>query len=290
MSKSLSGTIAVAVLQWLRVEPPGHPPMQQILLGWGTHAPPGMDEPAPWILEALHAEGDPALVDRMAARLAAWLDTEPDRLPPTLLRDQRLYSALVLAAGLERPELLFLPLHRVYTRQALDGHWRGVPLRRRLREALIVNQVDATMLDVWQQMRRDHGHPFLGGDAEIGRMAWERAVAAVQERLRPEDTRVLRDDVRRMHPADAADEAVDGAFRWFSWYVAFARIQGTPERHVLPEAYKFAAQDRNVPEALRSLSLSLDAMRAVATRLRAEHRPLRGGVSQRRLVGPPEVF
>src|SRR5437016_4474897 len=62
---------------------------------------------------------------KLAKRLGAFLETQPDVHRPGRRPDQVLCNLFLLCAALRRPEVLAGPLHAVYKRRAVEGNWYG---------------------------------------------------------------------------------------------------------------------------------------------------------------------
>jgi hypothetical protein len=56
----------------------------------------------------------------------------------------------------------------MFERRTLSGSWLGIPLPGVLRSALIENQLDARLQDVWFSMLEGRPHEFLGGNEYAG--------------------------------------------------------------------------------------------------------------------------
>ena len=131
-------------------------------------------EPHEQLLSALPLGGDRyPLARRLAERVGALLDQHPDLALPGAGESEKLASlpdtVLSLAAGLDCPEQLAAPLHRVYS--TLRAHGRSLPLLAcaSLTAALIRNQTDGSPLrEMWLRMAGGEPDPLLDGTPEIG--------------------------------------------------------------------------------------------------------------------------
>jgi hypothetical protein len=134
--------------------------------GWG-------EEPYRWILNSLpkHGAARKDAEDEVAATLAEILKGRPDIEVVVRRPQQLLYNALSLAAGLRyKPAWLWRPLREIWERQKLAGQYYGTDLRAVLRAALIANQADGSLGDVWIRMG-EGTEEFLPGspiDASYG--------------------------------------------------------------------------------------------------------------------------
>jgi hypothetical protein len=129
------------------------------------------DEPFEWLLRALTLASNPDLVRiKLATWLAGLLNGERDLAPGKQTdvdrREQLLYNALMLAAGLRSPDLLQEPLQRILEHRDLAGRWLSYDLRGALLHALIHNQGDGRLRSTWIQMIQEGRHDFLPGDED----------------------------------------------------------------------------------------------------------------------------
>lgn len=139
------------------------------LCGKGLPASDIDQEPYVWLLHGLpladerfHAETE------LAARAARLLETQIDLHPPDKHRDELLYNLLMLCAGLSCPTQLAEQLYAILQRRRLTGSHQGISLRQALESALITNQRDDRLRDVWQEMIEGRRHEFLSGDEYAG--------------------------------------------------------------------------------------------------------------------------
>lgn len=128
-------------------------------------------EPHVWLVAALRLSNErPAYEDKLAERLAAFLDEEPDKLKPGARANQVTYNLLHLCADLANPARLFDSLMRLRSRESFGAseNWLGTSHRRSLLFALIANQKGQLLRDVWTRILRDQPDPYLGGDWRDG--------------------------------------------------------------------------------------------------------------------------
>lgn len=119
------------------------------------------DEPYVWLIRGLLEVPEGERRDEVTRRLAAWLAEileRPDVEKLGHLPDRLLYNALMLAGGLECPEILWEPLLGMLERNTLgDRTYHGIPLRSSLRTALVNNQLDSRLEDIWLAMATEKG-------------------------------------------------------------------------------------------------------------------------------------
>jgi hypothetical protein len=128
----------------------------------------------------------------LATRVAQALRERPDRKRAAQVKrpDQLLYNLLMLSAGLACQEQLWPALCELYCACDIDGSWRGIEVRAALREALIANQLDDTLGDVWLRMVAGTTD-FLPG-TDFDGMRGILAVPSKTEGLGSPDTGLLR--------------------------------------------------------------------------------------------------
>lgn len=153
------------VLAWLDEEESSLDSLIAWLQGYDLPSP--QEDAYVWLLQALplgHERSDYEL--RLAERLAELLRLRPDTEEGRLGRrpEQLLFNALMLATGLRHREVLAEPLWEMYERRQLSGDWLGASLRTALRAALIHNQVDQRLEEMWLKMSRGEADDFLGGN------------------------------------------------------------------------------------------------------------------------------
>jgi hypothetical protein len=139
------------------------------LIDWlqGYELPPvgHEDEPFMWILRGLPEADERYWAEsQLAIRVAQFLVEKPDQERPGDHPDQVLYNLLMLCAGLSCPDQLADLLYQLFERRQLSGQWRGVDLRDALTAALISNQIDNRLEEVWRQMSQGLEHDYLTGD------------------------------------------------------------------------------------------------------------------------------
>jgi hypothetical protein len=143
--------------------------LKRWLQGYDPPAFGGDDEPYVWLLHALPVGGDYHLREvQLAERAARLLDEQPDVTRPGGMPERLLYNLLFLCSGLHCPNQLAEPLHAMYERRALEGHWLGVELYDALLSALIPNQADNRLCGIWKGMLEGDGEGPLGGNAYDG--------------------------------------------------------------------------------------------------------------------------
>jgi hypothetical protein len=114
------------------------------------------DEPYIWILNSLPPGADGADARKaMAEVIQAVLARRPDVEPLGKHREQLLYNLLQLAAAIYRPNRLWQPLLELLNRRKLAGEFLGSDLRASLRAALIGNQGDGQLAELWLRMGRN---------------------------------------------------------------------------------------------------------------------------------------
>jgi len=129
------------------------------------------DEPYRWILDSLPPGA--ALADAQSALaevIGAVLARHPDVEPLSAHREQLLYNLLQLAAAIHRPGRLWPPLLEMLNRRKLGGDFFGPTCWFRLRAALIGNQGDDQLKELWLRMGRKQeiffrAPPFTGTTA-----------------------------------------------------------------------------------------------------------------------------
>lgn len=127
------------------------------------------DDPFLWLLRGLPAGDERYSAEtKLASRVAAVLEEQPDVKCPGDRPDELLYNLFMLCAGLGCPDQLSEPLYCVFERGQLKGEWLGVDLRGVLRDALISNPLDNRLQPVWEAMFKGRGHDFLPGDTYDG--------------------------------------------------------------------------------------------------------------------------
>jgi hypothetical protein len=135
------------------------------LQGNGLPALDDDEEPYVWLLRGLPLADERYSSEiELAARASRLLETQPDTQAPAPDRDELLYNLLMLCAGLSCPTQLADPLHAMFQRRQLTGVHQSINLRQALESALITNQRDDRLSDVWLEMIRQRGHEFLTGD------------------------------------------------------------------------------------------------------------------------------
>jgi hypothetical protein len=123
------------------------------------------EEPFRWILRCLPTgEAKDQARTTLAERLATLLEQNPDITPIGDRPEEFLYNLFMLCAVLGCPAQLHGPLFAVFERQKLQGQWFGIDLRAALRIALIKNQIDESLLPMWEVMSNGKKHAFLPGD------------------------------------------------------------------------------------------------------------------------------
>ena len=150
------------------------------LISWlqGEGLPPSniQQEPYAWVLDGLPLADERYLAEtRLARRIAHLLKTQPDKQPLDERRSEWLYNLLMLCAGLSCPTELADELHAMFMRRQLPAaaapmaaSLECIRLPQALESALITNQRDARMRDVWLSMVRERGHEYLTGDEYAG--------------------------------------------------------------------------------------------------------------------------
>jgi hypothetical protein len=139
------------------------------LQGFGLPSARYEDEPFQWLLRGVPLAGERHHVEReFALRAATLLREQPDTRPVGRRPNELLYNLLELCAGLGVPDYLADPLYEMFERRALEQVWRGIDLRISLRRALIANQKDNRLENVWQDMLSGRGHQWLLGDPYDG--------------------------------------------------------------------------------------------------------------------------
>ncbi len=114
------------------------------------------DEPYIWILNSLPPGADGADARKaMAEAIQAVLARRPNVEPLGKHREQLLYNLLQLAAAIYRPNRLWQPLLELLNRRKLAGEFLGSDLRASLRAALIGNQGDGQLAELWLRMGRN---------------------------------------------------------------------------------------------------------------------------------------
>lgn len=161
------------------------------------------DEPYRWILDSLPPGAAGAdMQDELAETIAALLNRQPDAGRVGVHHEQLLYNLLRLASSLHRPSQLWRPLLEMLHRQKLGGDFLGSDLRAALRAALIGNQLDDTLAELWLSMGKKqeqflpgtpvHGFygalmlpPYNGGPSPI----ISQSLALVAQHLEPDRNR-----------------------------------------------------------------------------------------------------
>jgi len=139
------------------------------LQGFGLPSARYEDEPFQWLLRGVPLAGERHHVEReFALRAATLLREQPDTRPVGRRPNEVRYNLLELCAGLGVPDYLADPLYEMFERRALEQVWRGIDLRVSLRRALIANQKDNRLENVWQDMLSGRGHGWLLGDPYDG--------------------------------------------------------------------------------------------------------------------------
>jgi hypothetical protein len=129
----------------------------------------GSDEPYILLLYGLPVGEDRYVREiQLAERVAHLLNTEPDVNQLGKRPQQLLYNLLFLCAGLSCPDQLAEPLYRMYKRRRLHGQWLNGSLHNALLSALIGNQIDNRLHDVWEGMLEGQSHEFLPGNVYDG--------------------------------------------------------------------------------------------------------------------------
>ena len=150
------------------------------LISWlqGEGLPPSniQQEPYAWVLDGLPLADERYLAEtRLATRIAHLLNAQPDKQPLDERRSEWLYNLLMLCAGLSCPTELADELHAMFRRRQLpaasalmEESLECIRLPQALESALITNQRDARMRNVWLSMIRERGHEYLTGDEYAG--------------------------------------------------------------------------------------------------------------------------
>ena len=155
--------------QWLDQDKYQSQQLVDWLQGYGLPPLGHDDDPFQWLLRGVEIADDRYQVESsLAERAARLLEEEPEVKRPGTRPDQLLYNLFMLSAGLSCPDQLADPLYAVFERQALKGSWLGIDVREALTDALISNQLDNRLEEVWQEMCENRGHDFLPGDEEDG--------------------------------------------------------------------------------------------------------------------------
>lgn len=137
----------------------------ELLQGYGLPPVGHDDEPYLWILRGLpETEAGRTVKAQLLQRVAALLEKKPDARrfgdQPEKLR----YNLFLLCAGLHSPDQLADPLWKIFERGRLKGRFLDLDLRVPLRSALIMNQRDARLREVWERMAEGKEHSLLPGD------------------------------------------------------------------------------------------------------------------------------
>jgi hypothetical protein len=146
------------------------------LRGEGLPASDIDQEPYAWLLDGL------PLADKrydaeveLASRAASLLAMQPDMQPRSEERDKWLYNLLMLCAGLSCATQLADQLHAMFLRRQLipaeiepTESLQTTRLTQALESALITNQADERMREVWLSMIEHRGHDDLTGDEYAG--------------------------------------------------------------------------------------------------------------------------
>ncbi len=128
----------------------------------------GESEPYTILLEGLR-EIDRDLERVFTARVRDLLQTNPDVFPFPDKPEEGMYNLLRLCHALAQPDLLGEPLYAMFRRQALSMNFRGMDLRIMLRDALVSNQKDNSLLPAWEAMTDGKSRSgFLPGDVRHG--------------------------------------------------------------------------------------------------------------------------
>ncbi|MSQ48186.1 MAG: hypothetical protein EXR78_07330 [Deltaproteobacteria bacterium] len=141
---------------------------EQHLVKWlqGYRLPPvgHSEQPFALILRGLPEGKATGAAQNFARRVAVLLGhlSEIQRLDDR--PEECLYNLFMLCAGLQQPEQLAQPLLDILAKKALKGHALGIDLRSALESALIMNQQDDTLRNVWETMAEGNPHEFLPGD------------------------------------------------------------------------------------------------------------------------------
>ena len=146
------------------------------LRGEGLPASDTYQEPYAWLLDGLPlADKRYEAETELASRAASLLATQPDMQPRNEERDEWLYNLLMLCAGLSCATQLADELHAMFLRRQLlpaviepAESLQSIRLTQALESALITNQADRRMHDVWRSMIEDEGHDDLTGDEYAG--------------------------------------------------------------------------------------------------------------------------
>lgn len=127
------------------------------------------EEPYESLLQGLPLADERYRAETELARRAARLLESPRTVDGSRDgRDKLLYNLLMLSAGLSSPTQLAEPLYEMFQRRRLEGEWQGINLRQALESALITNQRDSRLEDVWLEMLKQRRHDFLTGDEYAG--------------------------------------------------------------------------------------------------------------------------
>lgn len=167
MKKDIVATrLGYDIVAWLSKAPDSTTNDQLVAWLQGYDFPPfGHDEePYQWILRALVPLENRYVVDReLAKRCVSILRAKPDVARPGTRPEQVLENLFYLCAGLACPDILFDELYALYERRALVGEWSSGDLRAALRAALIHNQADRRLEEVWCTMLLGRRHVVLPG-------------------------------------------------------------------------------------------------------------------------------
>lgn len=124
------------------------------------------EDPYVWLLRGLPLGEDRNRMEvRFAERVAHVLEDAPDVKRPGKRPDEVLYNLFMLCAGLSCPEQLGEPLWRIYERQSARREKRlDTEVRGALRAALVENQLDNRLQDLWERMVNGQKDEFLRGN------------------------------------------------------------------------------------------------------------------------------
>jgi hypothetical protein len=144
------------------------------LMGYELPAIGHTEEPYVWLLRAL-ANSDETHRERMAGRLAAFLDAEAPYQRTEKYDDEFLYNLFYLCSGLQQPAALSQPLYRAahffehhQDKRLLLSNNNRYNLIGALRDALIANQTNDQFKSVWQSMVEGQTDHFLQGNPYVG--------------------------------------------------------------------------------------------------------------------------
>jgi len=164
------GEMRKKLAAWLVRDKGDLEPLKKWLTGHNLPNPIGMDEdPYVWLLRGLPLADERYSAEvKLAQRAAIMLDMKLDTSPPSSEGNKLIYNLLMLCAGLSCPTELADPLYEMFERRELEGKHQSIDLRQSLESALITNQRDNRLKDVWLTMITRGKHHFLTGDEYAG--------------------------------------------------------------------------------------------------------------------------